>query len=80
MIVLVIYRQICSLQLPLIKFNIQKEGQTFRVGYLNQVQLKPPFSKSLDLQISSLVGYFKTMSAFPVYALWFQETFHDKWC
>ena len=64
----------------LIKFNVQKEGQTFRVCYLNQVQLKPRFSKSLDLQISSLVGYFKTMSAFPVYALWFHETFHDKRC
>ena len=64
----------------LIKFNIQKEGQTFRVGYLNQVQLKPRFSKSLDLQISSLVGYFKTMSAFPVCALCFYETFRDKRC
>ena len=36
------------------------------------------FSKSLDLQISSLVDNFKIISAFPVYALSFHEKNSDK--
>ena len=50
------------------------------VGYLNEVYLRPRFSKSVDLQISSLVGNFKKISASPVYAVCFYEPFHDKWC
>lgn len=33
-----------------------------------------------DLQISSLVSYYKKKNAFLVYTLCFHETFHDKWC
>ena len=33
---------------------------------------------SLDLQISSLVGYFKKTNDFIVYAICFHETTHDK--
>ena len=36
--------------------------------------------KSLDLQISSLVGYFKKINAFVVYAKCVHETVRDKWC
>ena len=32
------------------------------VGYLNEVYPRPRFSKSLDLQMSSLVGNFKKKS------------------
>ena len=39
-------------------------GRTPRVGYLNEVQLRPRFRKSLDLQISSLEGSFKKTNAF----------------
>ena len=42
--------------------------------------LRPRVRKSLDLYISSLVGNFKKISAFLVYALCFHETFHDEWC
>ena len=30
--------------------------------------------------MSSLVGYFKKINAFPVDAICFHETVHDKWC
>ena len=33
-----------------------------------------------SLKISSLAGHFKTTNAFLVYAIWFHETVHDKWC
>ena len=36
--------------------------------------------KSLDLQISSLVCYFKKINAFLVSTICFNETVHDKWC
>ena len=39
-------------------------GRTPRVGYLNEVQLRPLLRKSLDIQISSLVGSFKKTNAF----------------
>ena len=42
------------------------------------VQLRPWLSKSLDLQISSLVGYFKKINAFPVYAMCYHENVHNK--
>ena len=46
--------------------------KTVRVGYLR-------FSKSLDLQTSSLLGHFKKIYAFLEYAICFHETVHDKW-
>ena len=43
-------------------------ARTFTVGSsLNEVYLRPRFGKSLDLQISSSVGYFKKTNAFLVY-------------
>ena len=39
-------------------------GRTPRVGYLNEVQLRPRFRKSLDLQISPFVSSFKKTNAF----------------
>ena len=36
--------------------------------------------KSLDLQISSLVGYFTKTKAFLVELTYFNEVVHDKWC
>ena len=51
-----------------------------RVGYLNEVQLRPWFRKSLDLQITLLVGYFKKTNALLVYFICFHETVHNKWC
>jgi len=41
---------------------------------------RPRLNKSLDLQISSLVGYFNKMNVFLVYTLRFHETVHDKRC
>ena len=38
------------------------------------------FKKSLDFQISSLVGQFKKINAFLVYTICINETFQDKWC
>ena len=35
---------------------------------------------ALDLQISSLVGYFKKANAFLVYTICFNDSVHDKWC
>ena len=55
-------------------------GKKRGVGYLNEVYPRPRFSKSLDIEISSLVGNFKKISALPVYASCFHESFQDKWC
>ena len=40
----------------------------------------PRFRKSLDLQISSLVGFFKKIYAFLVHLICANETVHVKWC
>ena len=37
-------------------------------------------NKSLDLQTSSLVGYFKKINAFLVSFICFHKTVHNKWC
>ena len=47
-------------------------------SYLNKVKFTLWFWKSLDLQISSLVGYFKKTNDFIVYAISFHETIHNK--
>ena len=52
----------------------------FRVDYLDEVLLKPQFKKSLDLQISSSMGYFKKTNAFLVYTKFLHETVLGKWC
>ena len=40
----------------------------------------PPLATPLlDLQISSLVGYFTKKNAFIVYLICFNETVYDKW-
>ena len=54
--------------------------KTDRAGFLNEVQLMPRFRKSLDLQISSLVGSFKKINAFLVHIICSNETVHVKWC
>ena len=46
--------------------------------FLNEVYLRGRFKKSLDLEISFLVCYLKKISAFPVYAIGFNEIVHDK--
>ena len=48
--------------------------------FLKEVYLRSRFEKSLDLQISSLVGYLKKISAFPVDEICFREIVHDKLC
>ena len=50
------------------------------VSYLNEVQLRLQFRKSLDLQISSIVGCFKKTNAFLVHFICSNETVHVKWC
>ena len=42
-------------------------------------KLKPRFTKSLNIQISSLVGCFKKINAFLVFSLCFRRTVHSKW-
>ena len=54
--------------------------KTIWVGYLNEVQLKPWFRQSLDLQTTLSVGYFKKTNALLVYFICFHETVHNKWC
>ena len=39
----------------------------------------PLFNKSLDLQISFLVGSFKKIKAFLDHLIWSNETVHVKW-
>ena len=51
---------------------------TPKIGYLNEVELWPRCKKSLDLQVSSLVSYFKKISAFVVFAIFSHESVHDK--
>ena len=53
----------------------ERQGPTLGVGYLNEVQLRLRFRKSLDLQNSSLLGNFKRTNAFQVYAICFHELF-----
>ena len=50
--------------------------ETFRIGYLNKVELGPWFKKSLDLP-DPLVGYFK-INAFLVYVVCFHKTVHGE--
>ena len=38
------------------------------------------FMESLNLRISSLVGYAKRANAFLVYIICINETVHDRWC
>lgn len=53
--------------------------EKLKVSYLNEVyKLRPWFSKSLNLQISYLVGYFKKICAFLVYAMSYHENVHNK--
>ena len=54
--------------------------ETDRVGFLNKVKLMPLFNKSLDLQISSLMGSFKKINAFLVHLICSNETVRVKWC
>ena len=68
---------------PSIKFagtHLLSKSKTQWVGYLNEVLHRPWFRKSLDLQITLLVGYFKTTVALLVYSICFHETVHNKWC
>ena len=44
--------------------------KTHWVSYLNKVQLRLQFRKSLDLQISSIVGCFKKTNAFLVHFIY----------
>ena len=64
----------CSSYRYSVKRGKWKQEPTWRVGYLNEVQLRPLFSKSLDLQISSLVDYFKKINAFL-----FHERYQPSW-
>ena len=50
------------------------------VGCLNEVQLRRQFRKSLDPQISFVVGYFNEINAFLLYTICFYKTVHDKCC
>ena len=60
-------------------FSLTTTGALW-VGYLNEVQHRPRFRKSLDLQISSLVGSFKKTNALLVKLICSNETVHVKWC
>ena len=61
--------------------NLNLMVKSVWVGYLKEAQFRQWFQKSLDLQISSIVVFFfKETNAFPVYAICFNETVHDKWC
>ena len=62
------------------KFKIFQRNahRTLWVGYLNEVELRPWFRKSLDLQITLLVGYFKNTNGLLVYSICFHQTVHNK--
>ena len=57
---------------------MQRE-QPHWVGYLNEVQLRPWFRKSLDLQITLLAGYFTKANALLLFSICFHENVHNKW-
>ena len=62
-------------------FSKKLRSKTFtRVGYLNKIQLRLRFRKSLDLEIPSSVGYFKKKIAFLIYAICFHVTVHNNRC
>ena len=74
-----------------ITFQHWKTGCTDENSYLQEkksrnqrtISLKTIMSrldKSLILQISSLLGYFKKINAFLVYSICLHKTFHNKWC
>ena len=54
--------------------------QDFQSGLFKRSLTQDRFNKSLDLQVSSLVGSFKKMNAFLIYSIYFHKTFYNKWC
>ena len=65
---------------PAAGWSIQTWLKKLWVGYLNEVEFKPGFNESLDLQISFLVRYFKKINAFLVFSICFHKTLHNKQC
>ena len=66
---------------PAAGWSIQTWLKKLWVGYLNEVEFKPGFNESSDLQISSLVRYFvKKINPFLVYSKCFHKTVHNKRC
>ena len=66
---------------PAAGWSIQTWLKKLWVGYLNEVEFKPGFNESSDLQISSLVRYFvKKINPFLVYSICFHKTVHNKRC
>ena len=62
-----------------IKTDIKTPFETLRAKCLDEVKLKQRFDKSLNLQISSLVGCFKKINAFLVFSiLCFHKTVYNK--
>ena len=64
-----VYLLIRSSELALIELQMHLLIKTLSVGYLNEALLRPRFNKSLNIQISFLVGYFKKRNAFLVYTI-----------
>ena len=60
--------------------SIESCSRHFGSVILNEVQLRPWFRKSLDLQITLLVGYLEKTNALLVYSICFHETVHNNWC
>ena len=56
------------MEISLENLNLVIGALMVRDDYLNKVYLKPRFKKSLDLLISSSIGYFKKTNAFLVHA------------
>ena len=63
------YLLIRSSELALSELQMHLLIKTLSVGYLNEALLRPRFNKSLNIQISFLVGYFKKRNAFLVYTI-----------
>ena len=70
---------IAFLQILIFKRPIMAGNQSLVKRWRHEVKLGPRFRKSLDFQISSLLGSFKKTNAFLVYLIRSNETVHDKW-
>ena len=73
-------RRVSLVMLPVGGWGEETDDISDKMGRLSKQSLMSLSRESLDLQISSSMGYFKKTNAFLVYAKCFHETVQDKRC
>ena len=73
-------RSVSLVMLPVGGWGEETDDISDKMGRLSKQSLMSLSRESLDLQISSSMGYFKKTNAFLVYAKCFHETVQDKRC